>query len=125
MIQIYLHDLCRLPKTETFWPPDFKALIKAIEADPAERTPLHALNDWCKENAEPWLGKAARFIVKHDLKMTTDTSYGNYRYWKFEELPNGWYVSCDLDRKSVAGLLAELAHLIQKKTEELEMQLAE
>lgn len=96
---------------------------KKPELKPFDRTPMHAMVDWCKENDEPWLERAARFLCKHQGIMAERyrASYGDTRYWRFVDktMPDRWkYLSGT--ESSFAALFAVLATEIKKRIEEID-----
>lgn len=85
-----------------------------------DRTPVSALADWCQENDEPWLEKAARFLLKHrGVRIERRHTYGTSYSWRFldSSMPDRWkYISGE---ESFACLLAHLAAEIKKRIEEI------
>lgn len=97
---------------------------KPKKTGPFDRTPVGALADWLKENDEPWLERAARFLVRHqNITIKRQHSYGKDYYWKFSDdsMPDRWkYLSFTNSPESFAALLACLAKEIRKRIEEIE-----
>lgn len=127
-VTFYLHDLCFInADTKHAWPTDFAGFITEIEAEPSERSHLAVFADWLKENGEPWMERAARFIVKRpEIEFGLGANYDwNKDVWEFknESMPKGWTYIETAGCKSFAGLLASLAREMKKRAEELSIEL--
>lgn len=62
MVEVSLLKLVTISGTRDVWPPEFDALVKKCEEDPAERLPFGLVADWCDEHGEPDLGYAFRWL---------------------------------------------------------------
>lgn len=85
-----------------------------------DRTPVLALIDWCKDNDEPWMEKAFRFLDKHrTIRIKHELRYGDDRY-EFESrtMPERWRSISNYD-KGLAILFAKLAEEIEERFNDL------
>jgi hypothetical protein len=82
------------------------------------RDHVSALADWCKENGEPWLERACKFILRHENVEIERYSYysGCYR-WRFKKktMPERWQ-----DEYAGSNLMAVLSHLAVEIKERLD-----
>jgi hypothetical protein len=83
-----------------------------------DRTPLVAMGEWAKENDEPWLERACKFLIRHpDVRIVRDArSYGTY--FKFDSMPKAW--TGITSKNSVAELIFGLADEIEERLTGLE-----
>ena len=121
-VEISLERLVSVVGTRSLWPEKFAALLDTVEQDTEDATAWLVLADWLQEHDEQGLERAARWVGKrngagaHDIRPR----HLNDPYWLFDPLPPAIKAVFpqQADRRSVAGLLADLAAALRKLDED-------
>ena len=122
-VEISLERLVSVAGAAGLWPDAFAGLVGAVEQNPDDQTAWFALADWCQDVGEGGLSRAARWAGKRKGAGAKNArrSLSSDAYWKFEELPAA--VSAVFpqaaDRRTIAGLLADLAAALRRLDEEI------
>jgi hypothetical protein len=129
MVSIPLASLVKMDgkNSHKLWPREFAAFVLAIHNDATGRLSdlgddiketLEAIGEWAKENDEPWLERACKFLIRHpDVRIVRDArSYGTY--FKFDSMPKAW--TGITSKNSVAELIFGLADEIEERLTGLE-----
>lgn len=121
-VEISLERLVAVTGTYPLWPEAFAGLIVTVEHTPDDQTAWFALADWCQDVGEFGLSRAARWAGKR-MGAGAKNSRRNLQdpYWKFEVLPSAVQTVFPqaADRRTIAGLLADLSAALRRLDEEI------
>lgn len=122
MVPVSLKALVVLPDSRPLWPAEFEAMVRGIEARPADRTAMGVLADWCDEHGEPELAGAWRWLAARESVVLYNSHHRTFdSQWLIKGLPetvSGVYLTGG-PNKSLAGRVAQLAHQLARAREEL------
>lgn len=122
MIEISLERLVSLSVTRPLWPEKFAGLLATVEENTEDATSWSVLADWLQEHDEKGLERAVRWCAKRKgagARNTRRTSTDPY--WAFD-LPTTAVAAVlpqQADRRTLAGLLADLAAALRTLDEDV------
>lgn len=122
-VTVPLLDVIAKGCPQEWWPEDFRAIAKTLEANPNDRTPWGIIADWCSEHGEPDLARGFRYVAKRPDVLAEKHEYSGGHWWRLNGLPHTVEyakVVDDADTNTIVGVAAGLAIKLKALLAELE-----
>lgn len=102
-VTVKLIDLVKLRGSQSMWPERLRGLVEKLEEKPSDLTHWLVIADWFKEEDEPELEDALRWLARTSKTLAYIPID---RVWRFGGLPELPHVSEAIDRTTIPGAIA-------------------
>lgn len=122
-VTVSLAELVRVPGTRRLWPQEFEGLIAKLETNPDEKTQWGVVADWLRENGEPGLADAFRWIASRADIYIRLGAYQKGR-WAFGSLPlslSHHHTEIGFCTETIPGAVAAVGHALAKARAEINL----